>query len=52
MVSVDPETRAVVMSWIGNDERGRELEVVAIERPDCILVIHVMPTIYRKERRQ
>ena len=47
-VAVDPETQAVLLSWIGNDERGRELEIVAIERPDCILVIHVMPTHYRR----
>lgn len=37
-------------AWIGDDERGRELEVVAIERPDCWLVIHVMPTRYQKEQ--
>ena len=41
----------VMMSWVGNDLRGRELEVVAVVKPDCILVIHVMPTYYRKGRR-
>jgi hypothetical protein len=35
---------------VADDERGRELEIVAIEKPDCYLVIHVMPTHYRKER--
>lgn len=40
--------------WVGADERGRELEVVAVEvegdRDDepVLLVIHVMPN-YRKE---
>jgi hypothetical protein len=37
------------LSWVAEDERGRELEIVAIEKPDCYLVIHVMPTHYRKE---
>jgi hypothetical protein len=34
--------------WIGADDRGVELEIVALEKPDCLLVIHVMPTHYRK----
>lgn len=38
--------------WIGIDERGRELEVIAvgIDPPDAepyLLVIHVMPTRLR-----
>ncbi len=49
-ITVDSETKAVMFSWIGDDDRGRELEIVAVERPDCILVIHVMPTHYRKDR--
>jgi hypothetical protein len=36
--------------WIGDDERGRELEVVAVVRPDCLLVIHVFPTVLREAR--
>lgn len=47
-MTTDPETKATVLSWIGMDERGRELEIVAIERPDCYLVIHFMPTHYRR----
>ncbi len=50
-VTTDPETGDTTLSWIGNDDRGRELEIVAIERPDCYLVIHVMPTHYRKADR-
>lgn len=34
--------------WIGEDERGRELEVVAVVKPDCLLVIHVFPTALRE----
>lgn len=33
--------------WIGEDDRGVELEIVGIVKPDCLLVIHVMPTHYR-----
>ncbi|MHB1639018.1 MAG: hypothetical protein ACYCUD_04150 [Candidatus Dormibacteria bacterium] len=41
--------------WVGPDERGRELEIVAVEvqgahDPDPVmLVLHVMPTHYRRE---
>ena len=35
--------------WIGEDERGRELEVVAVVKPGC-LVIHVYPTALREHR--
>jgi hypothetical protein len=48
-ISTDPETGDTALSWLGHDERGRELEIVAIDRPDCYLVIHVMPTHYRRE---
>jgi hypothetical protein len=32
------------------DERGLELEILAVEKPDCLLVIHVMPTQYRRPK--
>ena len=41
--------------WAGDDERGRQLEVIAVEvqgdqgAEPVLLVIHVMPTHYRKE---
>ena len=35
--------------WIGEDERGRELEIVACALDDCLLVIHVLPTIHRRK---
>jgi len=47
-VETDDITKAAIIRWVGNDERGRELEVIAIERPDCLLVVHVMPTHYRR----
>ena len=33
--------------WIARDDRGLELEVVAVVKPDVLLVIHVMPTNLR-----
>lgn len=30
--------------WTGLDDRGIELEIVALDLPDAIVVIHVMPT--------
>jgi len=36
--------------WFGRDTRGVLLEVVAVERPDCLLVIHAMPVHYRSRR--
>ncbi len=35
--------------WIGPDDRGLELEIVALDLADAIVVIHVMPTALRKE---
>lgn len=34
--------------WIGKDDRGIELEIVALDLPDAIVVIHVMPTSLRR----
>lgn len=36
--------------FIGVDDRGVELEVIAIQLPDYLFVIHVMPTQYRRNR--
>lgn len=46
--SKDDQTGATLLTWIGDDERGRDLQIVALDRPDCLLVIHVMPTHYRR----
>lgn len=34
--------------FIGKDDRGVELEIIAVQLPDCLLVIHVMPTEFRR----
>jgi hypothetical protein len=36
------------IEWIGPDDRGVELEIIALELPDVVLVIHVMPIAYRR----
>jgi hypothetical protein len=33
--------------WVGPDDRGLELEIVAVILPNLHLVIHVMPTALR-----
>lgn len=45
-----PATQATDRAWlwVGPDDRGLQLEVIAIETPEMYLVIHVMPTAYRK----
>lgn len=50
-IATDEQTGDTTLTWIGADERGRELEIVAVEKDDCYLVIHVMPTHYRKAGR-
>jgi hypothetical protein len=48
--TVDPEqvpatsTADARLVWIGEDDRGVELEIVALDLPDAVVVIHVMPT--------
>lgn len=54
-VSADDGSQAWL--WIGSDERGRELEVIALEARDrengehILLIIHAMPTVYRRSSR-
>lgn len=36
--------------WIGVDDRGIELEIVALVLPDALVVIHVMPTSLRSSQ--
>lgn len=38
------------LRWVGLDQRRRDLEIVAVisERDGAVLVIHVMPTQYRR----
>jgi hypothetical protein len=39
---------SAALLWIGTDDRGVELEIVAAVLPDLYLVIHVMPTALRR----
>ncbi len=41
------ETQDARLAWAGPDDRGVELEVVALALPGVLLVIHVMP-VYRR----
>jgi hypothetical protein len=41
------EQRQRSLLWVGPDDRGIELEVIAAVLPDMVLVIHVMPTALR-----
>ena len=34
--------------WIGPDDRGIELEIVALDLDDAVVIIHVMPTHLRR----
>ncbi|MGH3800284.1 MAG: hypothetical protein ACRDTD_09165 [Pseudonocardiaceae bacterium] len=36
------------IEWVGPDDRDVELEVIAVELPDLWLVIHAMPTAFRR----
>jgi len=36
--------------WIGEDDRGLKLEIVAIELPEYLSVIHVMATDLRRRK--
>lgn len=38
------------ITWIGEDDRGIELEIVLVETSDVFLVIHVMPTSLRRRK--
>jgi hypothetical protein len=35
--------------WIGKDDRGIEIEIIAVATPQYLLVIHVMPYRYRRK---
>jgi hypothetical protein len=41
--STDPKIR-----FIGVDDRGEEMEIVAVVLPGLLLIIHAMPTRYRR----
>lgn len=47
VVPADDTTRERLV-WVGPDDRGLDLEVVALVEPDYLLVIHVMPYRFRR----
>lgn len=47
VIPASEEGRADRLLWIGRDDRGLLLEIIAVELPDYLLVIHVMPALYR-----
>ena len=45
-----PATEVAVarLVWIGRDDRGIELEIVALDLDEAVVIIHVMPTDLRR----
>jgi len=54
IMTIEPERVAATevadarLLWIGPDDRGIELEIVALDLGDVIVVLHVMPTSLRR----
>ncbi|MFM8351920.1 MAG: hypothetical protein ACKN9D_12760 [Actinomycetales bacterium] len=42
--TTDPKIR-----FVGRDARGEEIEMVAVVLPGLLLIIHAMPTRYRRK---
>jgi len=47
VIEADEVNRSRLL-WIGLDDRGLSLEIVAVQEPDYLLVIHVMPHQFRR----
>ena len=56
MLTTTPSIRAnghkQKWTWIGDDERGLNLEVVAVKENSKLTVIHAMPTGFRRNKRK
>ena len=54
ITTIEPERVAATdvadarLVWVGPDDRGIELEIVALDLDDVIVVLHVMPTSLRR----
>ncbi|HUR51108.1 MAG TPA: hypothetical protein VMZ11_03185 [Mycobacteriales bacterium] len=46
-VIASDDSPRVRLLWIGQDDRGLDLEILAIVEPEYLLVIHVMPHHFR-----
>lgn len=57
MFSIEPtlidatEIADARLTWLGEDDRGLRLEIIALVLPDLLLVIHVMPNDFRGGRK-
>ena len=49
MAVIDGKKSDQSFRWIGKDDRGIELEVIAVATPQYLLVINVMPYQYRRK---
>ena len=49
MEVTDPKSGGRNLRWIGIDDRGLELEIIAVVTPEYLLVIHVMPYRFRRK---
>ena len=49
-VAPNESGKADRLMWVGRDGRGLELEVIAVELDETLLVIHVMPTSFRRRK--
>jgi len=49
MVVIDHKSGDQNLRWIGIDDRGLELEIIAVVTPEYLLVIHVMPYRFRRK---
>jgi hypothetical protein len=49
MVVIDHKSGGQNLRWIGVDDRGLELEIIAVVTPKYLLVIHVMPYRFRRK---
>ena len=45
------EGEKVQWVWIAKDDRGLELEIVAVVLEQCLLITHVMPTSLRRRKK-
>ena len=45
------DSEKVQWVWIAKDDRGLELEIVAVVLEDYLLVTHVMPTSLRRRKK-
>ena len=47
--AIGTETTDPKIRFVGRDERGEELEMVAVVMPGLLLINHAMPTRYRRK---